>query len=171
MSICTVRYIKYRMVGFFSEDISMEKMFSHRTGAAHKYTKTDDSKLCNTNILQMQKESSSPCANRQLSSISLTSKNEEGQETYSWFFFFSQSDQRTLNIKTDKASRDTKNSSCKWISNKLMFQELIKTSGPLGVDLFASTLSSDFKVYNLVTRSTCMDGGCISNELDKPKSI
>ena len=63
------------MAGFFSEDISGEEIFSHGTGAAHKYTGIDDSKICNTNILQIQKGSSSPCANGQSGSISLISKN------------------------------------------------------------------------------------------------
>ena len=32
-------------------------------------------------------------------------------------------------------------------------------------------VSSDPKIHNLATRSTCMDSGYISNKLDKPKSI
>ena len=49
-------------------------MVSSRTGCAYKYTTIKSSKICDTYILQIQKESSIPCANG-LSSVSLFSKN------------------------------------------------------------------------------------------------
>ena len=50
-------------------------MVSSRTGAAYKYTTTEGNKTCDTYILQIQKGSSSPCANGQSTSIILFGKN------------------------------------------------------------------------------------------------
>ena len=71
----TVRCIKDRLGGFLSEEINRKSMVSSRTGTAYKYNRTGGSKICDTYILQIQKGSSSSCANRRSSSISLFGKN------------------------------------------------------------------------------------------------
>ena len=55
-----------RQVGgmVLSEDISRRSMVSNRTRAAYKYTGIEGSKICHTNILQIQKGSSRLCVNR-----------------------------------------------------------------------------------------------------------
>ena len=70
----TVRCIKDRLGGFLSEDINRRSMVSRRISSAYKYTRTDGSKICDTYILQLQKASSSPCANGQSSSIAFLVK-------------------------------------------------------------------------------------------------
>ena len=68
------------------------------------------------------------------------------------------------NTRKDKAS---KNLSSKWPLNKPMFQKLIQASGPVDMDLVASRLCHQIPMgHKLATRSTCMDGGFISNKLD-----
>ena len=94
----TVRHIDDKLVGFFSYDISREELFSPRTGAACKYTRTDGSKICNTNVLQIQKRSSSPCTKGKSSSISLFSKSggEEGDDKKSTYGTGGERNMRTL---------------------------------------------------------------------------
>ena len=81
----------------------------------------------------------------------------------------------TLNTRTDNSSREMKNSSSKWILNKPMFQKPIQALEPVDVDVFGCVcgcvVPPDSKVDKLATRSTCMNGGCILNKLDTPKSI
>ena len=68
------------------------------------------------------------------------------------------------NTRKDKAA---KNLSSKWPLNKPMFQKLIQASGPVDMDLVASRLCHQIPMgHKLATRSTCMDGGFISNKLD-----
>lgn len=50
-----------------------------------------------------------------------------------------------------------------------MFPKLIQALGTVDVDLFASRLCH--QVNKLARTSTCIDGRCISNKLDTPKSI
>ena len=72
----TVRCIKDRLGGFLSEDINRTSIVSSRTETAYKYTGIEGSKICDTYILQIQKGSSSPCANEQSKQlISLFRKN------------------------------------------------------------------------------------------------
>ena len=50
-------------------------MISSKTGSAYKYTRPEDSKICDTYILEIQKGSNSPGANEISSSISSLVKN------------------------------------------------------------------------------------------------
>ena len=58
-------------------------MVSSRTGSAYKYTITESSKISDTYILEIQKGSSSPCANGQSSYISSFGKNGRDRKPYS----------------------------------------------------------------------------------------
>ena len=65
-----------------------------------------------------------------------------------------------------------KNSSREWVSNNPIFSKLIqddRTSGCGSVCI--QVVPPDPKVHKPATRSSCMDAGCISNKLDKPKGI
>ena len=73
----------------------------------------------------------------------------------------------TLNARADKPSREMKNSSSEWILNKPIFQKLMQALGPVCIQV----VPPNPKVHKLATKSTCMDGGCISNKLETPKSI
>ena len=53
----------------------------------------------------------------------------------------------SLNIRTDKASREMKTSSSEWTLSKLIFQKLIQTLGPVDVDLFASRFCHQIPKY------------------------
>ena len=148
--------------GFSSEDINRRSMVSSRTGAGYKYTRTEGSKICVTYILQIQKGSSSPCANGQSSSISFFDKNGRdqrpthdsgGKENMGNLFYANQITLTaeylpgTLNTRADKAFREVKNSSSEWILNKPIFQKLIQTLGLVDVDLLASKLCHQIPKY------------------------
>ena len=107
--------------GLLSEDTSS------RTSYAYKYTRTEGSKICNTYVLQIQKGSSSLCANGQPSSINLFGKNGRDKKPSldsggkgNKGNLFSESDHmycripaRTLNAREDKAPKEIKNLSSK----------------------------------------------------------
>ena len=83
---------KYRSVGFFSEDISREETFSRRTGAVHKYTRTDGRKFAILTFCRYKKALAVHVKmdNQAASSINLFSKSGERgrgewwQETHLW---------------------------------------------------------------------------------------
>ena len=137
---------------FFSEDMNIGKW-----SAVEQELHIDileRSKICNTHILQIQKGSSSPCANGQSNSIGLFSTNgdtrnllmiQEAKEIWE----FCEADQikltaeylpGILNTKAGKASREMENSSSEWILNKAMFQKLIQVLGLGNVGMLTSRL-------------------------------
>ena len=157
----TIRCIKDRLGDFLSKNINRRSMVSNRTGATYKYTRTEGSKIYDTYILQIQKGSNSPCANGQSSGISLFGKNGRGKKPThdsggkeNMGILFNQSHYTYCIIpagdfkyKTDKASREMKNSSSEWILNKPSFQKLIQALPPVDVDQFASRLHHQIPKY------------------------
>ena len=160
-------------------------MVSTRAGVAYKYTRTEGTKIY---ILQIQKGCSSPCINGQSSSISLFGKNgrdkkptHDSGDKENMEIFFNQSDHTycripagdfTAEYQGGQGFQGMKNSSSEWVSNNPIFSKLIqddRTSGCGSVCI--QVVPPDPKVHKPATRSSCMDAGCISNKLDKPKGI
>ena len=121
--------------------------------------RAEGSKFCDTNILQIQKGSSSPCTN-QAALVYLVKMGrtrnlltiQEAREIWE----FSLANQitliaeyllGTLNTWAGKASRKMKSSSSEWILNKAKFQKLIQTLGPVDVDLFVSRMCHQIPKY------------------------
>ena len=102
-------------------------MVSSRTGFVYKHIGTEGSTVCDTFILSIQKGLSSPCANRQSSSIKLVRGKKPTHDSRGKGYMailFNQSDytsqiaqylSKTLNTMADMASRERKNLSSKWI--------------------------------------------------------
>ena len=161
-------------------------MAPSRTGTAYKYTRTEGSKICYTYILQIQKGSSSPCTNGQSSSISLFCKN--GRDKKSTLDLGGKKKMGILLRQSDHTycripARDFKyqgrqglQGNEKFVKRMDIKQAVIsetdtgfRISGCGSVSI--QVVPPDPKVHKLATRSTCMDGECISNKLDTPKSI
>ena len=182
----TVRCMKDRLGGFLSEDISRRSMVSSRTCTTYKYTRIEGSKICDTYILQIQKGSSSPCANGQSGSISLFGKNERDKKPThdsggkgNMGILFTQSDPTYCRIPAGDfkyQGRQGFQGNEKFVKQMDIKQANIsetdtgfRTSGCGSVCIWV--VPPDPKVDKLATRSACMEGGCISNKLDTPKSI
>ena len=144
-----------------SEDINTRSMVSSRTSATFKFTGTECNKFCHTYILQIQKGSSSSCANGHQAALTYLVKIEgtrnlfmiqEAKEIWE-FSLFNQITYTaeyllgTLNTRRERSSRETKNLSSEWILNKLILQRLIQALGPVAVDLLASTLCYQIPKY------------------------
>ena len=131
--------------------------------------------------MQIPKGSSSPCANGQLSSISLFGKNgRDKQPTHdsggkgNIGILFSQSDHAYCRIP----ARDFKYQGRQGFQGNEKFVKRmdIKQANISETDtgfrtsrygsVYIQVVPPDLEVHMLATRFTCMDGGCISNKLD-----
>ena len=155
-------------------------MVSSRTGTAYKYTRVEDSKICNTYILQVQKGSTSPCTNGQSSSISLFGENgRDKKPTHdsgakrNMGILFSQSDY----TYSRKSARGFKYQGRQNFVKQMDIKQanISETYTGVRTSVCGSTciqvVLTDPKVHKLANRSTCMDDGRISNKLVTPKSI
>ena len=178
----TVRCIKDRL-GAFCQKTSIGGLKQNRL---FKYIRSESKKICGTNNFHIQKGLSSPSANAQSRNISLFGKNgrdkkptHDSRGKGNIEILFSQSDHTYSRISSDDFKYQGRQGLQE--NEKFVKRMNIKQSNVSETDTgfrnsgcgsaCIQVVPPDPKVHELTTRSMCMDGGCISNNLDPPKSI
>lgn len=182
----TVRCIKNRVGSILPKDINRGCMVTEGTSLTHQCPGIKSSKVCHPNILQVQEGSSSPLTNGQPSSISLFGENG-GNKKFSYDsrskgnmgILYGQSDHTYCRVPPwdfKYQSRQSFQGNETFVKRMDIEQNNFSESGSShGASRCGSVciqvVSSDTKVHKLATRSTCLDGRCISNKLGASKSL